>query len=185
LRGRGGSKILVEDLLLGLLERPHGLLARALQDADVDAGELSAALQSRVEHSASRNPVFAPELVQWLQDALLVANLELGQTQVEEAALILALLRNPMRYAGSRYQPLLAKLNIDRLKEFALSQQEQPAANGKAGGAGRIAAAALHPQPDPTGPRRQARPGAVPRWRDPPDGRHPRPTPQEQPDRGR
>lgn len=124
---RGGSKILVEDLLLGLLERPQGLLARALQDADVDAGELSAALQSRVEHSASRNPVFAPELVQWLQDALLVANLELGQTQVEQAALILALLRNPMRYAGSRYQTLLAKLNIDRLKEFALSQKEQPA----------------------------------------------------------
>ena len=122
---RGGSKILVEDLLLGLLERPQGLLARALQDAEVDAGELSAALQSRVEHSASRNPVFAPELVQWLQDGLLVANLELGQTQVEQAALILALLRNPMRYAGSRYQPLLAKLNIERLKEFALSQQEK------------------------------------------------------------
>ncbi len=127
---RGGSKILVEDLLLGLLERPQGLLARALQDAEVDVGELSAALQSRVEHSASRNPVFAPELVQWLQDALLVANLELGQSQVEQAALILALLRNPMRYAGSRYQSLLAKLNIERLKEFALSQKEQPA-NGK------------------------------------------------------
>lgn len=127
---RGGSKILVEDLLLGLLERPQGLLARALLDAEVDAGELSAALQSRVEHSASRNPVFAPELVQWLQDALLVANLELGQTQVEQAALILALLRNPMRYAGSRYQPLLAKLNIDRLKEFALSQKE-PSGTGK------------------------------------------------------
>ncbi|WP_024678225.1 type VI secretion system ATPase TssH [Pseudomonas syringae] len=132
---RGGSKILVEDLLLGLLERPQGLLARALQDAEVDAGELSASLQSRVEHSASRNPVFAPELVQWLQDALLVANLELGQTQVEQAALILALLRNPMRYAGSRYQPLLAKLNIDRLKEFALSKQEQPA-NGKSAAQG-------------------------------------------------
>ena len=133
---RGGSKILVEDLLLGLLERPQGLLARALLDADVDAGELSAALQSRVEHSASRNPVFAPELVQWLQDALLVANLELGHTQVEQAALILALLRNQMRYAGSRYQLLLAKLNIDRLKEFALSQKElsdtrKPAASGE------------------------------------------------------
>ncbi|MHC8323234.1 type VI secretion system ATPase TssH [Pseudomonas sp. GB2N2] len=124
---RGGSKILVEDLLLGLLERPQGLLARALQDAEVDAGELSAALQSRVEHSASRNPVFAPELVQWLQDALLAANLELGQSQVEQAALILALLRNPLRYAGSRYQALLARLNIERLKEFALSQKEQPA----------------------------------------------------------
>ena len=133
---RGGSRILVEDLLLGLLERPQGLLTRALLDAEVDAGELSAALQSRGEHSASRNPVFAPELVQWLQDALLVANLELGQTQVEQAALILALLRNPMRYAGSRYQLLLAKLNIDRLKEFALSQKEpsdtgKPAASGE------------------------------------------------------
>ena len=133
---RGGSKILVEDLLLGLLERPQGLLTRALLDAEVNAGELSAALQSRGEHSASRNPVFAPELVQWLQDALLVANLELGQTQVEQAALILALLRNPMRYAGSRYQLLLAKLNIDRLKEFALSQKDlsdtgKPAASGE------------------------------------------------------
>jgi type VI secretion system protein VasG len=95
--------------------------------------ERRAAIARRAQRS--RNPVFAPELVQWLQDALLVANLELGQTQVEQAALILALLRNPMRYAGSRYQPLLAKLNIDRLKEFALSQQEQhagkPAAPGE------------------------------------------------------
>lgn len=123
---RGGSKILVEDLLLGLLQRPRGLLARALQDASVDAAELSAALQPQVEQSASRNPVFAPELVQWLQDALLVGNLELGRSQVDQAALILALLRNPLRYAGSRYQPLLARLDIERLKAFALSQTPAP-----------------------------------------------------------
>lgn len=128
---RGGSKILVEDLLLALLDRPQGLLARALLDAQVDAGELAAALQPRVEHSASRNPVFAPELVQWLQDALLVANLELGQSQVEQAALILALLRNPMRYAGSRYQALLATLDGDRLRDFALSEKAEPDAAGK------------------------------------------------------
>ncbi|MCE4057986.1 type VI secretion system ATPase TssH [Pseudomonas sp. Au-Pse12] len=128
---RGGSKILVEDLLLELLERPQGLLARALQDAAIDLGELSGVLQAGAEHSASRNPVFAPELVQWLQDALLVANLELGQTQVEQAALILALLRNPLRYAGSRYQPLLARLNIERLKDFALAQQGERGASGQ------------------------------------------------------
>jgi type VI secretion system protein VasG len=131
---RGGSKILVEDLLLGLLERPEGLLSRALQDADVDAGELSRALQPRGEHSESRNPVFATELVQWLQDALLVASLELGQSQVDEAALILALLRNPMRYAGSHYQPLLAKLNAERLREFAMAQQPQTTAGKPAAG---------------------------------------------------
>jgi len=132
--GRGGSKVLVEDLLLCLLERPQGLLSRALQDAGVEAGELGAVLQMRIENSASRNPVFAPELVQWLQDALLVASLELGQTQVEQGALILALLLNPTRYAGSRYQALLARLNIERLKAFALSQNAHSGA-GKHGAA--------------------------------------------------
>ncbi|UTW05794.1 type VI secretion system ATPase TssH [Pseudomonas benzenivorans] len=132
---RGGSKILVEDLLLGLLERPDGLLGRALQDAEVDPGELARALQPRGEHSESHNPVFSTELVQWLQDALLVANLELGQSQVAQAALILALLRNPMRYAGSHYQPLLAKLNAERLRDFALAQQPE-AATGKAAAGG-------------------------------------------------
>ena len=125
---RGGSKILVEDLLLGLLERRDGLLARALQDAEVDAGELAATLQPRGEASESRNPVFSAELVQWLQDALLVANLELGQSQIEQAALLLALLRNPLRYAGTRYQPMLAKIDAERLRDFALSQQPQAAA---------------------------------------------------------
>jgi type VI secretion system protein VasG len=119
---RAASKVLIEDLLLGLLDRPHGLLIRALQDAGVDAGEFSATLHLKVENSASRNPVFAPELVQWLQDAVLVANLDLGQTQVGEAALILSLLRNPMRYAGTRYQALLARLDTERLKAFALSR---------------------------------------------------------------
>ena len=133
---RGGSKILVEDLLLGLLERRDGLLARALQDAEVDAGELAATLQPRGEASESRNPVFSAELVQWLQDALLVANLELGQSQIEQAALLLALLRNPLRYAGSRYQPLLAKIDAEHLRDFALSQQQpnppgKPAAPGE------------------------------------------------------
>jgi type VI secretion system protein VasG len=132
---RGGSKILVEDLLLSLLERRDGLLARALQDAEVDAGELAATLQPRGEASESRNPVFSAELVQWLQDALLVANLELGQSQIEQAALLLALLRNPVRYAGSRYQPLLAKIDAERLRDFAISQQ-QPNPPGKAAAPG-------------------------------------------------
>ncbi len=133
---RGGSKVLVEDMLLGLLERPEGLLARALQDAGVDPGTLAQALQPRSEHSESRNPVFSAELVQWLQDALLVGNLELGQSQIDQAALILALLRNPMRYAGSHYQPLLARLNAERLREFALAQQptQQPAGTPNVGG---------------------------------------------------
>src|SRR5690606_15145726 len=83
--GRGGSKILVEDLLLGLLDRRQGLLERALQDADIEPGELARVLHARGEASESRNPVFSSELVQWLQDALLLASLELGQSHIDEA----------------------------------------------------------------------------------------------------
>lgn len=127
---RAGSKILVEDLLLGLLERPDSLLLRALQDAGVASDELAGVLQPRGETSESRNPVFCTELVQWLQDALLTASLELGQSQIDQAALLLALLRNPLRHAGTRYQPLLARLDAERLRDYALSQQP-PSAAGK------------------------------------------------------
>ncbi len=120
---RGGSRILLEDLLLGLLERSDGVLMRALQDAGVEPGALAATLQPRAERSESLNPVFSGELVQWLQDSLLMANLELGRTQIDQAALLLALLCNPLRYAGSQFQPLLARLNVQRLREFALAGQ--------------------------------------------------------------
>jgi len=120
---RGGSRILLEDLLLGLLERRDGVLMRALQDAGVEPGALAATLQPRAERSESLNPVFSGELVQWLQDSLLMANLELGRTQIDQAALLLALLCNPLRYAGSQFQPLLARLNVQRLREFALAGQ--------------------------------------------------------------
>ncbi|PCC98724.1 type VI secretion system ATPase TssH [Halopseudomonas pelagia] len=125
---RHGSKVLVEDLLLGLLERNDSVLHRALQDAQLDAGEFARILQPCTEDNASRNPAFSLELVQWLQDALLVASLELGQSQVDQAALVLALLRNPLRYAGSQLQPLLSKLNAERLRDYALAQQATTAA---------------------------------------------------------
>jgi type VI secretion system protein VasG len=132
---RGGNQILIEDFLLLLLERPQGLLSRALLDADIASGDLAAVLQPAVESSASRNPVFAPELIQWLQDALLMANLELKRTHIDEAALLLALLRNPLRYAGSRYQPMLARLNVDRLRDFALASLATPSAQIPSNGA--------------------------------------------------
>jgi len=122
---RHGSQVLVEDLLLGLLERPGGLLGRALGDAGIAPGELAKVLRPGEEACASRNPVFAIALLQWLQDALLLASLELGQSGISEAALILALLRHPLRHAGARYQVLLGRLDADRLRDFALAERRQ------------------------------------------------------------
>src|SRR5690606_17215811 len=84
----------------------------------------------RPESGETNNPVFSTELVQWLQDALLVASLELNQSQIDAAALILALLRNPLRYAGTRYMTILGTLDADRLREFARAQQPGAIASG-------------------------------------------------------
>jgi len=128
---RGGSQVLVEDLLLGLLERPDGLLGHALKDAGIEPDELARVLEPRSEAGASRNPVFAAALLQWLQDALLQASLELGQSHIDAVALLLALLRNPLQHAGTRYQALLARIDAGRLRDFALGRQG-PAGNGAA-----------------------------------------------------
>ncbi|MBD8577096.1 type VI secretion system ATPase TssH [Pseudomonas syringae] len=125
---RGASQVLVEDLLLCLLERPAGLLERSLRDAEVDPEQLRIALQPLSGPDMACQPVFAQALVQWLQEALLAATLDLGQTWVGDAALLLALLRNPLGHAGSHYQPLLAALNIERLKDFALARHSVPEA---------------------------------------------------------
>ncbi|WP_421558282.1 AAA family ATPase [Pseudomonas canadensis] len=119
---RGGREVLVEDLLLALLEHQDGLLVRAMADAGIEVGELQAALQPKGEASASRNPVFAQSLVQWLQQALMVAHLELRQTEVDHGALLLALLRHPLHHAGSAYQVLLNRLDTQRLLGFVSSQ---------------------------------------------------------------
>ncbi|PRA23042.1 type VI secretion system ATPase TssH [Pseudomonas poae] len=122
---RGGREVLVEDLLLTLLEHHDGLLVRALTAASIDACELQAVLQPKSEESASRNPVFAQALVQWLQQALMVAHLELRQIEVDHGALLLALLRHLSHHAGSGYQALLSRLDMQRIREFALSQVPQ------------------------------------------------------------
>lgn len=117
---RGGHEVQVEDLLLALMEHPDGVLVRALVDAGVDLGEL--ALQPNSGEGGSHHPVFAVPLVQWLQHALMVAQLELGQGEVDDTALVLALALDPS-HAGDRYQVLLRQLDAERLRSFVLSER--------------------------------------------------------------
>ena len=131
---RGGREVLVEDLLLTLLEYPHGILVRALVDAGVEPGELQAVLHPKAGTSASRNPVFAKALVQWLQHALMLARLELRQADVDHGALLLALLRHPLQHAGSGYQAVLSRVDAQRVCSYLLSQAPEvdPVSGGDA-----------------------------------------------------
>lgn len=128
---RGGSKVLIEDMLLSMLATQESTLNKAIQDADIELGELLAVLQPRVESSETQNPVFSVELVQWLQDALLLANLELERNYIDQAALILAMLRNSVRYVGTKYYKLLSTINESRLKDFVLADQIEQQGSAK------------------------------------------------------
>ncbi|MDR6676926.1 type VI secretion system ATPase TssH [Pseudomonas oryzihabitans] len=120
---RGGRQILIEDLLAVLLESRDGLLGRALSAAEVDLTEFAATLQPRAGTGEGGDPVFAPELLLWLQDAVLLARLELEQQEVSSAALLLALLRHPERQLGTRYGRLLERVDTVQLLEFVKAAQ--------------------------------------------------------------
>lgn len=120
---RGGSKVLIEDMLLSMLATQEGVIHRAIQDAGIELGDLLSVLQPRAESSETKNPVFSVELVQWMQDALLLANLELERNYIDQAAMLLALLRNGVRYVGTKYYKLLANINETRLREYILADQ--------------------------------------------------------------
>lgn len=124
---RGGAKVSIEDFLFALIGREDGLLRHALLNAEVDLDAFFATIESRTSAPETDNPVFSADLIQWLQDALLVAQLEWQQSQIDDASLILAMLRNPVRYAGSRYLPFMTKINEAHLRGFVAANRGAPA----------------------------------------------------------
>lgn len=120
---RGGRQILIEDLLAVLLESGDGLLTRALKAAGIDPADFVAALQPQMGNGDGGDPVFDPELLLWLQDAVLLTRLELEQLEVGSAALLLALLRHPERLSGTPYGRLLERVDTAQLLAFVKAQQ--------------------------------------------------------------
>ncbi|NRH42697.1 MULTISPECIES: type VI secretion system ATPase TssH [Pseudomonas] len=125
---RGSRQILIEDLLAVLLESRDGLLDRALKAADIDPADFAATLQPRPGNAEGSDPVFDTELLLWLQDAVLIAQLELERSEVGSVALLLALLRHPERLLGTRYGRLLERVNPAQLLDFVKTQQPLAAA---------------------------------------------------------
>ena len=120
---RGGQQILIEDLLAELLDSADGLLGRALSATEIDHRAFAATLQPRPAAGEGGDPVFSPELLLWLQDAVLLAHLELEQPAVDSAALLLALLRHPERHLGTRYGHLLERVDAAQLLDYVKAQQ--------------------------------------------------------------
>lgn len=115
-------EVTVEHVLVKLLENPQADLALILRHFEVDAGRLQKALAQTLEEFKTGNaakPVFSPLLLEWIQEAWLVASVDLDEARVRSGALLAAFLSRPRQLAGGKYVDLMTTISRDALmKEF-------------------------------------------------------------------
>lgn len=115
---RAGSEILVEDYLIALLQPADSFLNKVLVQFSLSGDEFRQVLEASVgrHKTESRNPVFSSLLVNWLEEALLIAKLQLQQSLISADALLLAILDNPTKYAQTRYGQFLSAIPVADFK---------------------------------------------------------------------
>jgi type VI secretion system protein VasG len=118
---RGGYEIGIEDYMDRLLPLP------AVQDILVQFGRNGDRLAELLEKGRQRaaqgrktsgRPVFSPLLIEFLQEAYLLASLEMGLAHVSAGVLVLALLRNPTRYGVMPFFAELEPIPADQLQRL-------------------------------------------------------------------
>jgi len=118
---QGGAEVTVPHLLHALIDHPFGDLRLILKHADVPADLLKAALGDSFDLQGTRHgqfPVFSPLLIELLQDAWLLASLELDEARIRSGAVLLAALLSP-----ARYLPLSAIRSLEGVNRETLRRQ--------------------------------------------------------------
>jgi len=140
--GSGYYEIAVEHLLAQLLEPDEGDVARLLHERAVDRKQLGARVERSIQRMKAGNPgrpVISESIFHWLEDAWLLASVELGATSLRTGHLLLQLVARPDRYTGEVY-PEIEGLRVDELKrDFEVIVAPSPetleaAPTGPAGG---------------------------------------------------
>ena len=115
---RGHYEVTVEHVLAILLADERGDIACILKKYQVDAARLARAVEAVLDQSRTGNqgrPVFSPILLQWLQEAWLVASLELSLPELRSGVLFIALLRKDASLCAGSYSDLWASIPADEV----------------------------------------------------------------------
>lgn len=116
---RGNYEVSIEHLLLKLLESPSHDFQLILRHFEIDPSRVQRALQRSVEQAKSGNPgkpVFSPLLIEWFQEAWLLASVEMNLAEIRSGVLITTLLSNPHRYALDTYFEELQSISVEELR---------------------------------------------------------------------
>ncbi len=109
-------EVTVEHMLVKLLEDPQADIPLVLRQFDIDPGRVAQSLDRTLEEFHTGNaakPVFSPLLMEWLQEAWLVGSVDLTEQKLRSSILLLALLKNPGKFASGDYLDLLNLISKD------------------------------------------------------------------------
>jgi type VI secretion system protein VasG len=147
---RGHYEITVEHLLVKLFDDIQSDIPLLLRQHGVDAALVKRGIDKAIEDMRSGNagrPAFSPLLLELLQDAWLIASVNLLETRIRSGTILLAFLARATYYATGDYATPLRALNRESLlatfgQTCGASIEESAAAagGGEGGGAGPAAA---------------------------------------------
>jgi type VI secretion system protein VasG len=115
---RGHYEITVEHFLVKLFDDLQADLPLLLRQYDIDAALVKRAIDQSIEDMRTGNagrPAFSPLLLELLQDAWLIASVNLLETRIRSGAVLLAFLARATYYATGDYAAPLRTLNRETL----------------------------------------------------------------------
>jgi type VI secretion system protein VasG len=111
-------EVAVEHMLAKMLEDPQSDIPLILRHFDVDTGRVQKAVEQSLEEFKTGNaakPVFSPILMEWFQEAWLLASVDLSENRLRSGALMLAFLNRSSQFASGGYVDLLSAISRDAL----------------------------------------------------------------------
>jgi len=116
---RSHYEVTVEHMTSRLLDEIGADWSLILKQFGINSTSLRKNLDRTLEEMRSGNagkPTFSPLLLQWIQDAWLLASVNLGETSIRSGALLLALLAKSSLYSGGGYTDLLDIIGREELE---------------------------------------------------------------------
>ncbi len=123
---RGGSEIIIEDILYVMLVENSSLFNKLLEHYEVDSQGLFNVIESssKLTSSESNNPIFSNLLIQWLEESYLLSVLTLSSKEISESSMILSLIENFGKYSNTKYFKFLENIKFDEAKNLILGLNE-------------------------------------------------------------
>ena len=113
-------EVTIEHMILKLAEEPDLDVQAILRHFEIEPADFIRALQRCMEEMRSGNPskpVFSPMLIEWFQEAWLIASVEVGSPAIRSGTLLLALASNPARTVIENYTDTLERISPEQLRK--------------------------------------------------------------------